>query len=356
MANLYALGARQRKLLIKDDWEWNLYEAALILQIDTNSGAVHTCVEYASPPEVLASERSSIVFKAGTLVGDTLYVCTSTEILIFKLPEFRRVGYVSLPCFNDLHHVTPSRDGELLVANTGLDMVVKASMRGDLLDEWSVLAEDPWARFSRSVDYRKVASTKPHKSHPNFVFTLNDEIWVTRFRQCDAICLLDRGKRINLGSQFPHDGLVCGERIYFTLVDGTIVVANSRSLQVEEVIDLKYINGQRELLGWCRGLLPSGDRKLWVGFTRIRKTRFRENILWVRNVLQDGMRERATHIALYDLAKKQCIQQIDLEHHGMNLVFSILPATDNKATQQMEASTPDSALPLTYQNSIATVP
>lgn len=344
MASLYVLGARQRKLLLRDDWEWNLYEAALILQIDTDSGAVRTCVEYESPPDARAGERSAQVFKAGTLVGDTLYTCTSTEVLIFKLPEFRRVGYVSLPCFNDLHHVTPGSDGQLLIANTGLDMVVKVSSRGNLLDAWSVLKEDPWVRFSRTVDYRKIASTKPHKSHPNFVFALNDEIWVTRFRQCDAICLHDRGKRIKLGSQFPHDGLVCGDRIYFTLVDGTIVVASSGSLQIEEVIDLKQINGQEDLLGWCRGLLPSGDRKLWVGFTRIRKTRFRENILWVRNVLQEGMREKASHIALYDLVKKKCIQEIDLERHGMNLIFSIFPAIDYKVTQPMQASTPISAL------------
>jgi len=326
MSRLYVLGGRQRKSVPKYVREWNLYEAALILEIDTGSGAVRTCVEYKSPPEVRAGENSSVVFKAGTLVGNTLYACTSTEVLIFKLPEFHIIRYVSLPCFNDLHHVTPTSEGALLVANTGLDMVVKVSSRGERAGEWSVLAEPPWSRFSDTTDYRKVASTKPHKSHPNFIFELNDEIWVTRARQRDAVCLHDSGRRIDIAVQFPHDGLVSGERIYFTLVDGRVVVVNSRSLQVEEVIDLKKIDGQGALLGWCRGLLPLDDRNLWVGFSHIRKTWFEENILWVKNVFQDGMREKPTHVALYDLVEKRCIQEIDVEAHGMKVLFSILSA------------------------------
>jgi hypothetical protein len=326
MAKLYVLGAKKPRLLLKQQVEWNLYEAALILQIDTESGAVRCCVEYESPPEARAGENSSIVFKSGTLIGDTLYACTSTEVLIFKLPQFQRIGYVSLPCFNDLHHVTRASDGTLLIANTGLDMIVKLGSRGEPLSEWSVLDEDPWSRFSRTTDYRKVASTKPHRSHPNFIFELHGEVWVTRFRQRDAVCLNDSGKRIDIALQFPHDGLVRDGRIYFTLVDGRIAVADSRSLQIEEVVDLKTIDGQGALLGWCRGLLPVDDRKMWVGFSRIRKTRFKENILWVKNILQDGMREKPTHIALYDLVSKSCLQEIDVEAHGMNLVFSIFPA------------------------------
>jgi len=328
MACLYVLGARQRKLLLTDEREWNLYEAALILRIDTESGGVQTCVEYESPPEVRAGEHSSIVFKAGTLIGDILYACTSTEVLVFKLPDFQRIGYVSLPCFNDLHHVAPASNGDLLIANTGLDLVVKVSCEGELIAEWSVLPESPWSRFSRTTDYRKIASTKPHHSHPNFIFELNGEVWATRFRQRDAICLNDSRRRIDIALESPHDGLVVGERIYFTLVDGRVAIVNARSLRLEEVIDLKQIDGQGALLGWCRGLLPLDERNIWVGFTRIRKTQFRENILWVKNVFQNGMREKPTHIALYDLVHKRCMQEFDLEAHGMNLVFSIFPTVE----------------------------
>jgi hypothetical protein len=210
-------------------------------------------------------------------------------------------------------------------------MVVKFTSQGEIVEEWDVLAEAPWSRFSRTADYRKVESTKPHKSHPNFVFELNRGIWVTRFRQRDAICLNDSGRRIDIAAQSPHDGLLRDDRIYFTSVDGGIVIANSRSLQVDEIIDLKQINGQKTLLGWCRGLLPLDDRRMWVGFTRIRKTRFLENVLWVKGVLQDDMAERPTHIALYDVVDKQCVQEFDLEACGMNIVFSIFPAVVPRA-------------------------
>jgi hypothetical protein len=329
MSGLYLLGARQRNLLVKSEEEWNLYESALILRLDSRSGEVETCVEYKSPVEARANENSSNVFKAGTIVGDTLYACTSTEVLIFKLPNFQKIGYISLPCFNDVHHVTPSADGNLLVASTGLDMVVKFTLQGKVLAEWDVLDEPLWSRFSRSVDYRKVESTKPHKSHPNFVFELDGKVWATRFRQRDAICLEDRTRRIDIAIMTPHDGLVCEARVYFTTVDGRVVVANTQTFQVEHVADLKEIDGQNALLGWCRGLLPIDEQRIWVGFTRVRKTKFQENIMWVKKAFHEGMGVKPTHVSLYDLAKKQCLQEFDLEPHGMNIIFSIFSADLN---------------------------
>jgi len=326
MDRLYALGARQRNPLIKNQEEWNLYESALILELDPKSGNVRTCVEYKSPPEARAHDDSSMVFKAGTIMGDTLYACTGTEVLIFKLPEFQRIGYVSLPALNDVHHVTVASDGNLLVANTGLDMVIKFTLQGKVLSEWAVMDEDIWSRFSRDTDYRKVDSTKPHQSHPNFVFELNGEPWVTRFRQRDAICLDHRSKRIDIAVESPHDGVICGDRIYFTTVDGRIVIANPGTLQVDEIVDLKQINGSSALLGWCRGVLPLDERRMWVGFSRVRKTKFRENVLWLKNVFRPGMIEKATHLALYDIVDRRCLREFDLEPYGMNIVFSVLPA------------------------------
>jgi hypothetical protein len=213
-----------------------------------------------------------------------------------------------------------------MAAVTGLDMVVEFDREGKILAEWSALREALWSRFSRSTDYRKVETTKPHKSHPNFVFELNGEIWVTRFIQRDAISLADRNRRIKIAVESPHDGLLYESKIYFTTVDGRVVIADPRSLHVKKIVDLKQIDGHDALLGWCRGLLPLDENRVWVGFTRIRKTRFRENVLWVKNVLRKGMHEKLTHIALYDIAKMALLQEFDLEGHGMNIVFSIFPA------------------------------
>jgi hypothetical protein len=282
--------------------------------------------EYKSPAEARATGQSSNMFKSGTIAGDKLYTCTSTEVLVFDLPEFRISNYISLPCFNDLHHVVPDADGNLLVTSTGLEMVVKMTADGTVLHQWNVLGEGAWDKFSRDTDYRKVDSTKPHRSHPNFTFELDGQIWATRFFQRDAICLTDPGKRIEIGVQAPHDGLVRGEKIYFTTVDGHIVIVGRNSLRIDQLVDLKAINGHKALLGWCRGLLPVSPNRFWIGFTRVRKTKFRENLLWVRNVFRDGMTEKPSHIALYDTSVQECLQEIDLEPHGMNVIFSIFPA------------------------------
>jgi len=207
-------------------------------------------------------------------------------------------------------------------------MVVLFTPEGRVLAEWNVLGEDPWSRFSRDVDYRKVESTKPHQSHPNSVFQLGKDVWVTRLSQKDAVCLTTPGKRINIEVQRPHDGLVCGDKIYFTTVDGKIVIANRASLAIDEIIDLTEIHRVRHqedvLLGWCRGIFPVHDRKVWVGFTRVRKTKFTENILWIKHAFKE--KERPTHIALYDIEEKVCLQEIDLEPYGINIIFGIHPA------------------------------
>jgi len=327
MSCLYISGGRQRKLLLRNEDEWNLYEAALILRLDTSSGAVETCAEYRTPPGARASANSSILFKSGFLTSAELYTCTSTEVIIFSLPDFHKVGYISLPCFNDLHHVRPLSDGTLAAADTGLDMVVRFSRLGELVSACSVLREAAWSRFSPNIDYRRVESTKPHKSHPNFVFELDGQVWVTRFRQRDAVCLSDRTKRIRIALEGPHDGVLHGNHIYFTTVDGKVVIVDQKSLQLDRVIELQEIDNKNAILGWCRGLLPIDERYVWVGFTRIRKTQFKENVLWVKNVVRPGMSEKPTHIALYDILKRKCLQEIDLEAHGLNIVFSIFPAS-----------------------------
>lgn len=329
--------------MLKHAEEWHLYESAVVLEVNTESGSVQVRAEYKSPEEARATGQSSNMFKSGTIVGNKLYTCTSTEVLVFDLPAFEISNYISLPCFNDLHHVLPDGEGNLLIASTGLEMVVKTTAEGSVLQQWNVLGEGVWEKFSPEVDYRKVESTKPHRSHPNFVFQLDGQIWVTRFFQRDAICLTSPGKRIEIGIQAPHDGLVRGDKIHFTTVDGHIVTVDKTSLRVAEVVDLKAINGEEALLGWCRGLLPVERDKFWIGFTRVRKTKFRENLLWVRNVFRDGMIEKPSHIALYDTTESKCLREINLESHGLNVVFSIFPALQ-KAEELEEFASPSAAV------------
>ena len=325
MPSLYVLGGRQKQKMLKMEREWHLYDKARVVEVDPEDLQSRICLEYETPPEARADENASILFKAGTLCDGRLYLCTSTEVAVYEVPAFKRLAYISLPCFNDLHHVCPTAQGHLLAVSTGLDMVVEFTPAGEVVRLWNVLGGDPWERFSPTVDYRKIASTKPHQSHPNFVFHLEGEIWVTRGKQRDAVCLTRPGGRIDIAVQFPHDGLVYNGRIYFTTVDGNIVVVDPATLRVQEVIDLKTIGNERKgLLGWCRGLMPLDETRFWVGFTRVRKTVFKENVLWVKHVFREI--ELPTHLALYDLAARKCLQEIDLEKLGLNVVFGALAA------------------------------
>lgn len=333
MSELYVVGGVLRTSLFKQLPEWNYYRKALILKVQTETKTAEVVVDYESRSDSCLPESPSILFKSSTLVDDKLYACTQTEVLVYQLPRFELLHYISLPCFNDVHHVTPTPQGNLLVVDTGLDLVVEIDIAGNILREWSVIGEETWKRFSRDVDYRKVAETKPHKSHPNFAFQLDDEVWVTRFAQRDAISLTQPGRRIDIAVQRPHDGHVVGDWIYFTTVDGRLVVANRHTLLVEEVFDLNSIdNPQKHVLGWCRGVAVMEKEKVWVGFTRIRSTRFKENLLWAKHGFEN--KNKATHIALYDLASKQCLDEIDLEPYDLAALFSIHDATGGARTGQ----------------------
>jgi len=323
MSRFYVVGGRLRRSTFRKLEEWQSCDQALLIELNTATGGSKVLIEYVSPPEVCAKDSPTIQFKSATLKDGKLYACTSTEVLIYEVPSFRQLRYISLPCFNDLHHVSSTERGTLLVVVTGLDMVVEVTLDGVIVSEWSVTGDEVWTKFSRSTDYRLVPTTKPHQSHPNHVFELNGEIWVTRFRQRDAICLTRPGVGIDIGGEGPHDGLVLGNRIYFTTVDGNVVVANTETLKVEQTIDLNaFHDDPARTLGWCRGLLPLDEDRIWIGFTRVRPTKFIENVAWIKH---GASRHKPSHIALYDLKHARCEQEIELEAHGIGVVFSLLP-------------------------------
>ena len=335
MNTFYVAGGRLRNTVFRKLEEWQSCERALLIELDPAKNKSRVCVEYVSPPEICPQELPAILFKSGSLQGNKLYACTSTEVLIYELPGFSLKHYISLPCFNDLHHVCPTHQGNLLVVVTGLDMVMEITTTGTVVREWNVLGADPWTRFSRQTDYRRTPTTKPHFSHPNHVFELDGEVWVTRFQQRDAICLTTPGSRIDIAVQGPHDGYLFGDRIYFTTVDGHVVIASRKTLQVEQTIDLNQMSEKPgQVLGWCRGVLPLDERWVWIGFTRVRPTKFIENVTWVRGYSD---RRKPSHIALYDLERKRCEQELELEPHGIGVVFSLLPVPVMAARSQKPA-------------------
>jgi hypothetical protein len=319
---LYVVGGRQRHNRGLNELApgWYGYGLGVILRVDPD-GRVSTVKEFTSRPDACAPE-DPILFKCATRKGDRLYCCTQTEVVVFSLPHFEEIGYVSLPQFNDVHHVLPTARGTMLVAVSGLEMVIEIDEAGNVLSEWNVLGEEPWAGLDRGLDYRKGINTKPHRGHPNHLFEFEGKPWVTRFECKDAVAVGDLADRMDAGGERVHDGVVHDGDVYFTTVDGTVVRCDATSKGPVDTYTLARSPGSDELLGWCRGLYFQDDANCWVGFSRVRPTRLRETVAWVR-----GRSSRLpTRISRYATGGWTLVDEIDLETHGMNAVFSILPA------------------------------
>lgn len=317
MRNLYIVGGQQKDRILD---EWHQYSKGIIVKLDMNSNQVVSSLEYISPQEARPDNDPSVLFKAGTVKNQQLYVCTQTEILVYSLPNLKLLRYLSLPCFNDVHHVRPTIDGNYLVVSTGLDMVMEVTANGKVLREWNVGGQDPWGRFSHNIDYRKVNTTKPHQYHPNYVFQIGKEIWATRCLQQDAISLTKPNQRIEIGGALVHDGVVIKDTIYFTKVDGHVVTVDSNTLQTKQVFNLNKITNVQKPLGWCRGIKVLDKYTVIVGFTRLRPTTEKVNGKIIHGGWFDTL---PTRIACYNLKKGELLWEHSLEQYGLNAVFSI---------------------------------
>jgi hypothetical protein len=322
--SFFVIGGQQKQAFSHKNEEYTRFGTATIAEY-TIGGAARLVVSHVTPSEWCA-EGGSVVFKSGSLHGGHLYACTQTEVLVYALPDFQLVRTLSLPCFNDVHHVLPSSNGTLLVVSTGLDMILRIDRDDQIVECWDSLGRKPWSKWSQDEDYRRWLTTKPHDSHPNFVFEHGQDVWVSRFEQKDAICLTDPSKRIDIGIERPHDGHVEGDLAYFTTVDGHVVIANLVSCKVERVIDLHACDPDNTHTGWARGLklLPSGQ--VLVAFSTLRVTKFRENVRWVKQRV--GLLEHAsvspTHVGLYDLNSEKLVSRRTLDDPQIDVVFSVL--------------------------------
>jgi hypothetical protein len=324
--SLIVVGGRQRKNAL-DLNEWRAYETAIIAVVDTTTGKAEIVVEYQSPPEVCTENHPAIVFKAGDRRKDRLLVCTQTELIEFNCTNWQIIHYVTHPWLNDVHHVCYGDENSLMVANTGLDLVLKMDRTGTILKSWNAGKSSTWNRFDQSVDYRRVATTKPHEAHVNFVFRADDFWWSTRFNNQDAMRLDDSSIRLKIPTGNPHEGLVTSEGVYFSTTNGTIV-----GFDADTRIEIARYNLNRrpessQILGWCRGMYFDKPDLVWIGFSRIRPTRIRKNLSWIKQ----GFRHLGTYgtlptrIALYDLNREELLREVVLERIGLNAVFGIYP-------------------------------
>ena len=329
MSGYFITGGRQRPahLLTRD--EWHAYDKAVLLHLDTETGAVRTVLEYASPPEHCPPQSPSFVFKAGAWDGAHLLLCTQTEVLVFDPRAERIVRTISHPWLNDVHHVRRI-DGQLHVVSTGLDALLIFEEEDTTVAEVrSVLGDEVWAHHSRETDYRRIPTTKPHRAHPNYVFTAAGARWVTRFEQRDACCMdSDTPRTLRLADDPIHDGVQAPDgRVWFTVVSGEVVVTDHDTPRVVERYSLGALEGGDRPLGWCRGILLEPERTL-LAFSRLRPTTLKQNLAWLRRPLGKAPEPLPTRIAAYDLPGGRKLQTWPLEDAGISSIFSILPDQD----------------------------
>ena len=305
--------------------EFRHYEKAMLARLDLATGKVTSVYEHVTPPHLCAEGSPSIVFKSATLTADRLYLSTETEVLILGWPDLKLIYHLTHPSFNDVHHVTPHGE-DLYVVSTGLDMVVRFDRNYQAVEFLPVLDEAPWSRFSPQTDWRRVASTKPHKAHPNFLFFLDDEPWVTRCECRDAVKLRDFNQRIHVGVERVHDGNVRQDQVEFTTVDGHVVYADARTHQVTRVVPLAPMVRSDSMLGWCRGLHQEGALT-YVGFSRLRPTRLFQNLRWLKHQITEREAPREflpTRVSAFDLQAGRLVRDYSLEEAEMAAVFSII--------------------------------
>lgn len=319
---LLVVGGQQKSARsMRDGDGWYGYGSGLVLRID--GSGVTTVLEYQSPPGTHA-EGDAVLFKSATCANGRLYCCTQTEIVVFRMQGSLLIEehHISLPIFNDVHHVVPTDAGNLLVAVSGLELVVEITLDGRVVREWDVLddGQTTWERFDPSVDYRMGVNLKPHHAHPNHIVLVDGEPLVTRFEKRDVVSLHDPNRRIEPHGERLHDGVLSDGKLWFTAVDGEVIVADAVSLEIVERFHLAPRGGGDALLGWCRGLRIQDDA-MWLGFSRIRATQFRQTLSWIRN---KGTSQAPTRIARYDRRTAECTAEIDLEPFGLNAVFSVI--------------------------------
>ena len=324
MTQFILTGGTQRQKLLGGIPEWAMYEKAVCAVLDTESGALKQTLAYESPTGV-RPEPGCHIFKSGSVHASHLWVVTQTEVLKIGLPSFDIDAVYSLYSYNDLHHVC-FIDGDMHVVSTGLDCVVQHDGIGEPKKWHHALGKDIVSCFDLNKDWRQAATTKPHASHPNFCFNTAHGLWMTRFKQKDAVCVAEPDRRIPIDVGNPHDGLVHDTSVWFTTTNGHLVQSDPETCVVEHVYDMNQASKDGAPLGWCRGLHIEG-RIAYVGFSRIRKTKIHKNLAWIKHGfrLPEGYQHRETRVAAYDLDSRQFIREWDVEPAGLSTIFSILP-------------------------------
>jgi len=307
--------------------EGHKYDQAIIQVLDWNSKKVEQEVSYISPDKNLG-DGLSLQFKGATVSQGKLYVVTNTEVLIYDRDTWRLLSVFSDPTFNDLHGVLPWKNN-LYVCNTGLEVVqVLDEQTGKIIKTYDLASGGIYQRFGKSVDFRRQGSTKPHKYHINHLFVKDNEVWVTYGNKCKSVALSNSENelffRLNEGDEesiiLGHDGLMKGAFIYFTTVNGHLVLVDSTTKEIHQDIDLNKIIDGSLSVGWTRGVEVIGDYA-YVGITKPRHSKFKEYSKWL---LKKKAKALPSGILKINLKNERVDDFFEMKNHQGHAIYSIL--------------------------------
>ena len=309
--------------------EGKYYHQAVLLELDINKGTYKPVFEKLEGGKNYPLEHPNLQFTAACTFGSTLWLPTDTEIYKVCLPGYEVVQVISHPCFQNVHSVHVI-DNELVVTSTGLDNVVFMDAEsGEIKRIVNAEGKHPWHRFSQDVDYRHIHSTRPHDCHPNYVFKLGDELWVTRCRQEDAVCLSDVSKIMDIthgDATSVHDGVHWGNKIVFSRVDGQLVIYSSETRKYLNTVD-PFNNRSNRPTGWCRGLCVQGD-VIYLGYSKIRKTRLTDKLKFLTKGNFKFSSGNNALIVAFDMKKKQVINIYETPSGMIDAIYGVIKYPD----------------------------
>ncbi len=299
--------------------EGTSFVGARIEIIDWETKQCAKTIDYTPPSENLG-EGCSVRFTGGCPFQGQWLQTSGTELVIYDLKDWSVKKVISHPSFHDLHGAAVLGE-EIVLVNTGLEMFQILDAEGNIVREVNLASLATWERFDRSVDYRSVASTKPHEVHVNHAFRIDGEWWATRCLKSDAININNPEDRFDIKVGNPHDGIIRGDFIYFTTTNAHLVIANVATRRVEDLIDLNKLNEGGRKIGWCRGIEVDGDHA-YVGFSRLRRSKWAGAFHAAKDMYWG--RKRKSHIERIDLKKKELIDSYDYETDGSSAIFSLM--------------------------------
>ncbi|MCB9537207.1 MAG: hypothetical protein H6704_13220 [Myxococcales bacterium] len=330
---------------------------------DDGGDGVVWCVDFAAeradvvvrwhPPAHLRVATKG--FAGGCLGGDgSLYVAAHAAVVRIDARAGRVTGALHQPCMNDLHHVALI-DAQLYVANTGLSAVDVLSPAGDFLGShallpawanarrlggedppanappvrpgWSGESPAPWPQRRSDDGYHATNRRQdpfhrlkvPDYLHVNHVAAVGDRVLATCFADGTLRDLQRFGVAARLEGHFLHDGVVHGDSLWVTAIDGSVVELDVQDLAERRRLST-FATGHH---GWCRGLAVT-DEYLMVGLTEVRRGRLPRHRWADRS--PDGSE---TSVLLIERATGRLSARVDLSdpvRHSK--IYSVLPLTE----------------------------